>query len=154
MDSVYSCRHTDWPLSGNLPLYRMLKCLCSLHGRHSAHAHLWMAAAKKLTHSLSDVGQAKRYFARLMDFLDFSGVAVVKNLHANAGDAIDLSLIPGWRRSPGGGNGNPLQYSCPENPMDRGAWWARQSMGSQRVRHDRPRNGLFTFLSPPLLCPI
>ena len=36
----------------------------------------------------------------------------------------DLGLIPGLRRSPGGGHGNPLQYSCLENPMDRGAWWA------------------------------
>ena len=39
-------------------------------------------------------------------------------------------------RSPGEGNGNPLQYSCPENPMGRGAWWATQTMGSQRVGHD------------------
>ena len=36
----------------------------------------------------------------------------------------DLDSIPGFGRSPGGGHGNPLQYSCPENPMDRGAWWA------------------------------
>ena len=40
---------------------------------------------------------------------------------ANAGD---MDLIPGLGRSPGEGNGNPLQYSCLENPMDRGAWWA------------------------------
>ena len=44
---------------------------------------------------------------------------VVKNLPANAGDP-----IPGSGRSPGGGHSNPLQYSCPENPMDRGAWRA------------------------------
>ena len=44
----------------------------------------------------------------------------VKNLPANAGDARDAGLIPGWGRSPGGGHGNPLQYSCLENPMDRG----------------------------------
>ena len=49
---------------------------------------------------------------------------MVKNLPANAGDIRDLGLIPGSGRSPGGGNGNPLQYSCLENPMDRGAWWA------------------------------
>ena len=36
----------------------------------------------------------------------------------------DLGLIPGWRRCPGGGNGSPLQYSCLENPLDKGAWWA------------------------------
>ena len=48
----------------------------------------------------------------------------MKNPSANAGDARDVDLIPGSGRSPGGGSGNPLQYSCLENPMDRGAWWA------------------------------
>ena len=47
---------------------------------------------------------------------------VVKNPLANAGDLRDLGLIPGSGRSPGGGHGNPLLYSCLENPMDRGAW--------------------------------
>ena len=46
---------------------------------------------------------------------------MVENLPANAGGIRDLSLIPGLRRSPEGGNGSPLQYSCLENPMDRGA---------------------------------
>ena len=49
---------------------------------------------------------------------------MVKNLTANAGDLRDAGLIPGSGRSPGEGNGNPLQYSCLENPMDRGAWRA------------------------------
>ena len=49
---------------------------------------------------------------------------VVKNLPANAGDARDPALIPGSGRSPGGGHGNPLWYSCLENPIDRGDWWA------------------------------
>ena len=49
---------------------------------------------------------------------------MVKNPPANAGDAGDKGLIPGWGRPPGGGHGNPLQYSCLENSMDRGAWWA------------------------------
>ena len=48
-------------------------------------------------------------------------VAVVKNLSANAGDARDVGSIPGLRRSPGVGNGHPLQYFCLENPMNRGA---------------------------------
>jgi len=48
----------------------------------------------------------------------------VKNPPANAGDVRDLSLIPGSEDSPGGGHGNPLQYSCLENPMDRGPWQA------------------------------
>ena len=47
---------------------------------------------------------------------------VIKNLSASAGDAGDSSLIPGSERSPGGGHGNPLQYSCLENLVDRGAW--------------------------------
>ena len=51
----------------------------------------------------------------------FPGGSVVKNPPANAGDS---GSIPGLGRSPAGGNGNLLQYSCLENPMDRGAWWA------------------------------
>ena len=51
----------------------------------------------------------------------FSGDAVVKNPLANAGDSRDTGLIPGSGRSPGRGNGNPLQYSCLDNPMDRGS---------------------------------
>ena len=60
---------------------------------------------------------------------------VVKNSPANAGDA---GSIPGSGRSPwtpGGKHGNLLQYSCLENSMDRGTWWAIQSTRSQRVRH-------------------
>ena len=49
---------------------------------------------------------------------------MLKNPPANAGDARDKSSIPGSGRSPGEGNGNPLQYSCLGNPMDRGACWA------------------------------
>ena len=49
---------------------------------------------------------------------------VVKNLTVNAGDTRDLDSVPGLGRSPGGGNGNPLQYSYLENSMDRGAWQA------------------------------
>ena len=59
---------------------------------------------------------------------------MVKNLPANAGDIRDVGLIPGLGRSPGGGYGNPLQYSCLENPMDRGAWQARVH-GVARVGH-------------------
>ena len=48
----------------------------------------------------------------------------VKNLPVNAGDIRDAGSIPGSGRSPGIGHGNPLRYSCLENPVDRGAWWA------------------------------
>ena len=51
-------------------------------------------------------------------------VLVINTLLANARDIRDSDSIPGSGRSPGGGNGNPLQYSSLENPMERGAWWA------------------------------
>ena len=67
--------------------------------------------------------------------LGISQVALgVKNMPANAGGVKDAGSIPGSGRSPGGGHDNPLQCSCLENPMDRGAE-GLQSMGSQRVGH-------------------
>ena len=51
-------------------------------------------------------------------------VLVVKKPPANAGDIRETDSTPGWERSPGGGHGNPFQYSCLENSMDRGAWRA------------------------------
>ena len=56
--------------------------------------------------------------------MGFPGGVVVKNPLANAGDIRDSGLIPGLGRSPGEGNGNPLQYSSLGNLMDREAWWA------------------------------
>ena len=58
---------------------------------------------------------------------------VVKNVPANAGDAVS---IPGLDGSPGEGNGNPLQYSCLGNPMDRGAWWATV-LGVTKSQHNQ-----------------
>ena len=63
----------------------------------------------------------------------FPGGSVIKKLPANAGDRGDAVSIPGSERSPGAGSGNPLQYSCPENPVDRGVWQTIV-MGSQSVR--------------------
>ena len=64
----------------------------------------------------------------------FPGGSVIKNPPANAGD---LNSIPGLGRSPGEGNGNPLQYSCLRNPMDRGSWQATP-WGCKRIGHDLP----------------
>ena len=50
-----------------------------------------------------------------------------KEFTSNAGDGGDTGSILGWGRTPGRGHGNPLQYSCLENPMDGGAWWAKES---------------------------
>ena len=63
---------------------------------------------------------------------------MVKNLPANAGEPRDAGSVPGVGRSPGGGNGNPLQYSCLESPMDREAWRATAHGGhkeSAKARH-------------------
>ena len=58
---------------------------------------------------------------------------MIKDLPAIAADLRDMGSIPGSGRSPGGGKGNPLRYSCLKNPNARGGWWL-QGMGSQRVR--------------------
>ena len=68
----------------------------------------------------------------------FPGGSEVK---ASAGNAGDLGLLPGSRRSPGEGNGHPLQYCCLENPIDGGAWWAT----IYRVTKSRTRLSDFTF---------
>ena len=73
--------------------------------------------------------------------LGFPGGPVVKNPPANAGD---VGLTPGLGRSPGVGNGNPLQYSCLGNPMDRGAWWATV----HSIAKSRTRLSTHTFLAP------
>ena len=59
--------------------------------------------------------------SRVIISTDLPGGSVVKNPPAKAGD---VDSVPGLGRSPGEGNGNPLQYSCLENPLDRGTWWA------------------------------
>ena len=66
----------------------------------------------------------------------FRVALVVKNLPDSAGDVRDVGLIPGSGRSPEGGHGNPLLYSCLENAMDRGVSGRLQSKGLQRVGHD------------------
>ena len=76
--------------------------------------------------------------------MSFPGGTVVKNPPSNAGDA---GSIPGLGRLPGEGNGNPLQYSCLENPMDRGGWWAilhrvAKSQTQQRVGQQYTNRGL------------
>ena len=74
--------------------------------------------------------------------MGFPGGSVAKNPPANAGDA---GLIPGSGRSPGEENDNQLQYSCLENPMDRGAWWAPVH-GIARVRHNLALSFFLSFL--------
>ena len=78
----------------------------------------------------------KEHGSTMITCRDFPGGPEVKNSPANTGDIRHMGLIPGLQRFPGGGHGNLLQYSRLENPMDRGAWQAIQSIGSQKVRQD------------------
>ena len=70
--------------------------------------------------------------------------SVVKTPSANTGDTRDTGLIPGLRRSPGEGNGNPLQYSCLGDPKEREAWWiavhgvTKESDGTERLNKNKP----------------
>ena len=74
---------------------------------------------------------------------------MVKNLPANAGD---LGSIPGSGRSPGGGHGNPLQYSGLGNPMDRGAWWATvHGVAKSWTRLKQLSTAILSLLSTPAI---
>ena len=87
--------------------------------------HLLPVHPGLLLYSCLPLRHTHAIFSSLFEGLVASQVAlVVKNPPANAGDARDKGSISGLGRSPGGGNGNPLQYSSLENSMDRGAWWA------------------------------
>ena len=75
----------------------------------------------------------------------------VKNPPANAEDIRDMGLIPGLGRSPGGEHGNPLQYSCLENPMDRGAWRAIVHVGAKN-RTPLKQLSMHAYTHEHLLC--
>ena len=89
-----------------------------------------------------------------------SGVLVVKNSSANAGDIRETGSVPGSGRSAGGGHGNSLQYSCLENPVDRRAWWAtvhrvaKSQIGLKwlRIHNDKERED-GTLELRLLICP-
>ena len=80
--------------------------------------------------------------------MGFPGGSVGKNPPADAGNR---GPIPGWGRSPEGGNGNPLQYSCLGNPTDRGAWWATvhgvtKSQTRLRLKNNNNKNAILRVL--------
>ena len=85
----------------------------------SSHHFLFLLHNLQRLNSVPDSSKMNK-----VHFRGFPDGSVVKNPPANAGDARDVGSIPGSESSPGVGNGNPLQYSCLENPMDGGAWWA------------------------------
>ena len=105
-------------------------CVCAracafAHARTLSHVQLsvipWIAAHQA---PLSMESWSRLPLAALALARGFPGSSVLKNPPANAGASRDTGSIPRLGRSPREGNVNPLQYSCLENPMDRGAWWA------------------------------
>ena len=88
----------------------------------------------------------QKFKIRTSKIRDFPGTSAGKESACNASD---LGLIPGLGRSPGEGNRYPLQYSCLENSMDRGAWQV-QSMGQQSWTQTKARNTLFSLSSNKL----
>ena len=88
---------------------------------------LYFGVEKRVSRYLRTYNLCQRRLKNLnslndVHFITCQVALVVKNLPANAGDLRDASLIPSSGRSPGGGDDNPLQYSCLESPVDRGAW--------------------------------
>ena len=114
---------------------RMSKAGLSLRHSHSLFPFTQFSALMSPPQVISPISSILALFLFLSMYhslMGFPGGSVVKNPPANAGDA---GLISGLGRSPGEGNGNPLQYSCLENPMDKGALWAIV-YGIARVGHN------------------
>ena len=78
-------------------------------------------------------------------YMSFPGGVSGKESACKAGDLGDVDLIPGWGRSPGGGHGSPLQYSCLEDSTQKGAWQATVR-GVQRVRHNLTNERTHTLM--------
>ena len=96
--------------------YSYIHCMCPfIHCIHCSQMSLLLQLDYE--HHMNN----SYHLSSLFEYLGFPGGSEVKASACNAGD---LGSIPGSGKSPGEGNGNPLQYSCLENPMDGGAWWA------------------------------
>ena len=130
----WPCYHTTWsatshPTKGtNLNLLQGSLPILSLPRKTTAsQPQVFMKITKKTGCELS-IGTvffpSSPLDSDIFNSLGFPGGSVVKDPPANAGDIRDAGSIPGSGRSPGGRNGNPLQYSCLKNPKDGGAWWA------------------------------
>ena len=100
-------------------------CYPYVHGFSNFQCHLFAADSPTVLPGLANkAGWSGQVYVDALFKFRLLGYSVVKNQPASAGDAEDVGLIPESGRSPGGGNGNPLQYSWLGNPMDRGALWA------------------------------
>ena len=112
-------------------VYRTVNNIKLLGRDEIAESALWLSSSESISSQPPFV-------------LDLPFGSGYKESACDVGDARDAGSTPGWGRSPGEGNGNPLWCSCLENPMDRGAWQATVH-GVQRVEHDWVTNS-FTFV--------
>ena len=115
--------------------------------RKSIYCHkvIWGCPQSKSMQILkASAKEDNRFLRKVTDISLQEATAVVKNPSANAGGIGHSGSVPGSGRSPGEGNGNPIQYSCLENPMDRRVWWATVD-GSQRVGHDWSNTHTHTY---------
>ena len=110
--------HSHWTFSKTLSLTASTSYLCSITTLFVPHAELPQGLSKGRNQLLFCLCFDHRLIVNIME-RGFPCGSMVKKPPAS----VDVGSIPGSRRSPGGGNGNPLQYSCHENPMDRGTWW-------------------------------
>ena len=92
--------------------------------RINAGLRIWATTVYELWNSTILLSYLTENFGNLFAFMASQFELVINNPLSSEGDIRDVGLIPGSARSPGGGHGNPLQYSCLENPMERGAWRA------------------------------
>ena len=92
---------------------------CILFSKHS-----WVLPSSFMTKYRNSVLCLLPWHSSLLSNIISVVALVVKNPPVNVGDIRDADSVPGWGRSSGGGHSNPLQYSCLENPMNRGSWWA------------------------------
>ena len=122
----------EWDTTERLHFHFSLSCIGEGNGnpfqcsclQNPRYEGAWWAAVYEVAQSrtrLKRLSSSSSSSSMYHSLIGFPGGSVVKNPPANAGDA---GLIPGLGRAPGEGNGNPIQYSCLENPMDKGAWWA------------------------------
>ena len=112
------------------------------------YTHTYIYSVMILLMSLSTVFKISRIDFNIFSFSCFTSL-VAQILKVSTCNAGDLGSIPGLGRSPGAGNGNPLPYSCLENPMDRGAWWA--AVRGVAKSQTRLSDFIFLFLSFPAL---
>ena len=122
--SVFTCFFMCFDLicSINLFLYSPYQCIMySPYHMHSSFSISLVSLSIKSSRSIRGVANGK--MSSFLWILSY-GLPWWLSSKESAFNAGERGLIPGWGRSPGGGYGNPLQHSCLENPMDRGAWWA------------------------------